>query len=836
MSEQHADIDSIFMAAIEIDSAQERSAFLDLACGPETSLRRRIEKLLSAHFRAAGFLESPAPGLTDDIPDEMAPGATVGPYTLVEQIGEGGMGVVFRAHQRRPVERDVAVKIIKLGMDTKQVIARFDAERQALAVMDHPNIAKVFDAGATQSGRPYFVMELVPGRTITDFCDERSLSIDERLELFVQICRAVQHAHQKGLIHRDIKPSNVLVSLQDGKPFAKVIDFGIAKATEARLTEKTLFTEERQLIGTPQYMSPEQADGSRDIDTRTDIYSLGVLLYELLTGATPFDAKQLRSAAYGEMQRIIREVEPPKPSTRLSQNRETLGSVAAMRRSEPRKLTQSVHGELDWIVMKALEKDRARRYDSAAAFAADIQHHLADEPVSAGPPSRMYRVRKFVRRNRAAVLAASTIALLLVGGIMGTTIGLIEARKQRDEARRQRVEAEHANANTQAVNDFLTDEILGAAHPNVSRGRDVSVKEALDTASAKVASMFTDQPLTEAAVRNTLAVTYHALGRADLGLPHAQAALDLRRKHLGNEHLDTLKSMNHLGLLLRTLGRAQETEVLWREAVNTGRRTFGADDPKTLTWTFNLAHLIEDRGDLAGAEQMYRQVLQSRRKMLGEENDETLAVQNRLGGLLMVHGRFDEADPLLVDALAKRRRTLGDDHLDTLVSLNDLAMLREAQKRFDECEALHRESLEGCRRVLGADHPFTLISLNNMGKLLMQRGRPADAEPFLRDATDRSRRAAGDSNPRTLMFIGNLGTVLARQGKFPEAEALLLEADRGYAAAQGVDPERRTQIAKELVQLYTAWDQAEPGRGYGLKAELWRPRLSDSGAATQNSR
>jgi tetratricopeptide (TPR) repeat protein len=462
----------------------------------------------------------------------------------------------------------------------------------------------------------------------------------------------------------------------------------------------------------------------------------------------------------------------------------------------------------------------------------DISRHLADEPVAAGPPSPMYRFRKFVRRNRAAVLIALLIGLLLIGGITGTTLGLFEARKQRDEALRQRQAAEQANENTHAVNSFLTEELLGAADPRVARGREVSVKEAVDTASAKVGGMFEDQPLTEAAVRNTLAVTYFALGRADLGLPHAQTALDLRRRHLGNDHLDTLESINNLGLLLRTLGRAAETETLWREALSTGRRTLGPDDRRTVTWTFNLAHVVEDRGNITEAEQMYWQVLQYRRAKLGEEHELTLVTENRLGGLLIGQGRLDEAEPLLVAALEKRRRTLGSDHMDTLNSINDLGLLRENQRRFEEGEALYREALEGYRRVLGPDHPFTLVAISNMGGMMLRRDRPAEAEAFLREATDRSRRAAGDQNPRTLMFIANLGTVLARQHKFPEAETLLLESDRGYASAQVTDPSRRHGIAAELAKMYTAWDKAEPGKGYDSRARQWRDRVPATAPAT----
>jgi serine/threonine protein kinase len=434
------DIETVFHAACAIKSDSERRAFVRTACGEDPALIEEVEALLRADREAANFLAEPtrAPQhpTGDRVPDEAA-GALIGRYKLLQRIGEGGFGSVFMAEQQQPVRRKVALKIIKLGMDTRQVIARFEAERQALALMDHPNIAKVLDAGATDAGRPYFVMELVTGEPITDYCDRNNLSIADRLELLIQVCQAVQHAHQKGIIHRDLKASNVLVSTQDGRASAKVIDFGIAKATASHLTEKTLFTELRQLIGTPQYMSPEQAEGSLDIDTRTDVYSLGVLTYELLTGATPFDPKQLRSAAYNEMQRIIREVEPPKPSTRISQTTDTLPSVAAHRGVEPKRLGTMLRGELDWIVMKALEKERNRRYDSANALAADLRRHLSGEGVNAAPPSKLYRFRKFARRNKVAfVAAASAFAalLLLVAGLAAGNRIIAAERNQKAHA------------------------------------------------------------------------------------------------------------------------------------------------------------------------------------------------------------------------------------------------------------------------------------------------------------------------------------------------------------------------------------------------------------------
>ena len=463
MSAAADDVKSVFGRALELSDPAARAAYLAEVCGENAALRAEVDALLAALDRAGGFLkhvpaahdgtgefasEAPATGTFDapsapqptaDYPnkDEQAGTLIAGKYTLVEPIGEGGMGSVWRAKQTEPVKRFVAVKLIKAGMDSRQVLARFEAERQALALMDHPNIAKVLDAGATPDGRPFFVMELVKGVPITEYCDAKKLTPPERLELFVPVCQAIQHAHQKGIIHRDVKPSNVLVALYDDRPVPKVIDFGVAKATGVALTERTIDTGFGGVVGTPQYMSPEQATfNNLDIDTRSDVYALGVLLYELLTGSPPFSKHDLEKRGLLEMLRVVREEEPPRPSTKLS-TADALPTLSANRGTEPKKLTGLLRNELDWIVMKALEKDRARRYETANGFAADVNRYLSGEAVQAHPPSTAYRLKKFVRRNKGRVIAASLVLVALVSGIVGTTLGLFEARRQEEEAKKQ---------------------------------------------------------------------------------------------------------------------------------------------------------------------------------------------------------------------------------------------------------------------------------------------------------------------------------------------------------------------------------------------------------------
>ncbi len=598
------------------------------------------------------------------------PGSLIGRYKLLQQLGEGGFGVVYQAEQTDPVRRIVALKVIKLGMDTRQVIARFEAERQALALMDHPCIAKVLDAGATDGGRPYFVMELVKGIPITDFCDQARLDTAARLDLFRQVCHAVQHAHQKGIIHRDLKPSNVLVALHDGKPVPKIIDFGIAKATDRHLTDKTLFTEFRQMIGTPEYMAPEQAEMSGlDVDTRADIYSLGVLLYELLTGTKPHDLDTLAERGYGEIFRTIREIDPPKPSTRVSTMGEELEAVASKRHTAGRLLGRALRGDLDWIVMKALEKDRSRRYETANALALEIQRHMEDQPVAACPPSPAYRARKYVRRHRIAVAAASAVFTTLVAGVALSLAGYADAAERRGRARasheaaaRDEAAAEEARASEaeqralaeakekEAESDAqraktvvdLVQDMLGSADPHEAKGRNYTVRQLLDDFDRDLGTRLTGDPEVEAAVRTTMGIAYQNLGLHDKAEPHLATALAIRRKELGGDH------------------------------------------PHVTTSLHSLLHVLLAKEDFIGADAVGRELLARAR------SHSALAV---VGTCLLKQARWAEADVILRECLAIREKELPDSWL----RWDALSMLGEAlsgQGRHAEAEPLLIEGYE----------------------------------------------------------------------------------------------------------------------------------------------
>jgi len=803
-------------------------------------------------------------GLADrsgtESPLREGPGSRIGVYKLIQLIGEGGFGFVFMAQQEQPVQRVVALKIIKLGMDTRQVVARFEQERQALAMMDHPNIARVLDAGATDTGRPYFVMEMVKGEPIAGYCDKNNLTIEQRLELFAQVCTAVQHAHTKGIIHRDIKPSNILVSLQDGRPSAKVIDFGIAKATSSKLTERTLFTEHRQLIGTPEYMSPEQAEGSLDIDTRTDVYSLGVLLYELLTGTTPFSGKELRSAAYGEIQRIIREVEPPVPSTRLSRNSETIAGIAAKRRTEPRKLGSTIRGELDWIVMKALEKDRQRRYETANGLGMDIQRYLLGEAVLAAPPSTSYRLRKLVQRNKVAVLAGSAVAASLLAGLVTAAWQASIARGQRDRAVAAEGQTKQRAEELQQVSDFQATMLSQIDATQAGEDLVADIRERFDKALVKMevgteqratraavlagelaevnatdaaAAMidrtillpsikaidekFKGQPSVDATLRHTLAELYQNLGQYGEAERQQVLALETRRRVLGEMHADTMMSINNMASILEQQGRESEAEVLYREAVEKRKKVLGMDHHDTLSSMGNLGNLLRDQRKFDEAEPLLRQSLDGMRRVMGPAHRDTLIAMNTYGFLLIDTGKVKEAEPYWREAYEIGSREFGADDRDVLVWTNNMGGLLGSLGRHGESEPYYRKAMEGTRRVHGLEHPNSIGCVMSYGNVLVSLGRFGDAEAYFREALAVRERTLGKDHRDTLESMWKLGNALRAQVKYAEAEVYLRESLEGKRRTLGMEHPSTLVGVGALARLCV--DQGKVAEGESLYRE-----------------
>jgi eukaryotic-like serine/threonine-protein kinase len=734
------------------------------------------------------------PELTQASQASAPPKETIGPYRLLQLVGEGGMGEVWLAEQTRPVHRQVALKVIKAGMDTAQVVARFEAERQALALMDHPAIARVFDAGATPQGRPYFVMEYVRGESITNYAARQQLSIRQRIDLFIQICEGVQHAHQKGIIHRDLKPSNILVTLQNDRPVPKIIDFGVAKAITHSLTERTLHTEFGALVGTPEYMSPEQAEMSgTDIDTRTDVYALGIVLYELLAGMLPFEAKSLREKGIDEVRRIIREVDPPKPSSKVTTSAEAAGRFAES--ADARRLASQLRGDLDWITMKALEKDRTRRYETVNGIARDLQRYLSGDPVEAYPPSSAYRLRKFVNKHRGWFAASAGFATLLIVAVVVSTLLTFRARRAEQEA------IEERNIST-AVTQFLRDDLLAQASAYQSGVRDLNpldltVRTALDRAASRINGKFANQPLVEASIRHTIGTSHWKLGLFADAETQLTSALDLRRRVLGMSHPDSLDTAANLGDVLTYQGKYPQAESLLADALGNSRAALGERHDITLMIMNNLALAYERAGRYEASVPLYAHVVEVRRQRNGMENAETLASAANLAVVYYRQGKYADAETILSDVLPRQRRLIGEDHPDTIITTNVLAMTFKAQGKLAEAERLLLRSVEASRRVLGEDHPDTLRRMNNLGLVYLAQRRFDEAEVLLKRSFDARSRSLGQEHPDTLITLNGLASLARMRHRYQEAEQLFERLIAARQRALGHDhPDTRASISE----------------------------------------
>jgi serine/threonine protein kinase len=684
---------------------------------------------------------------------------SIGPYVLIRKLGEGGMGQVWLAEQTAPVKRQVALKLIKGGLYDSAVIQRFESERQSLAVMNHPAIAKVFDAGSTADGQPYFVMEYVDGPPITRYCDNKKLKIRQRLELFIKVCEGVQHAHQKAIIHRDLKPSNILVVEVDGKATPRIIDFGVAKAISPQSgLEQTQFTEMGALVGTRGFMSPEQADPSvLDVDTRTDVYSLGVVLYVLLTGMLPFDSDGGKKRPIDEMLRELREEDPPSPSSKINTEKETATAAAVGRGTEAKQLVKLLQGDLDWITMKAVEKDRARRYGTPSELAADIERYLDNRPVMARPASTAYRLKKYAQRHRVGVAAGSGAALLLVAFAITQAVQLRRITRERDRANR--------------ITEFMTG-MFKVSDPSEARGNTITAREVLDKASRDIDTGLTKDPELQARLMYTMGKVYLSLGLDSNAQSLLERALDIQRRVLGSEHLETLESAASVGKVLRYRGRYPEAENLERQTLAIERRLLGPQHPNTLTSISDLANTLFSEGRYPEAEKLQRETLQIRRDVLGPQHADTLSSMHELGITLTKEGHYADAEKLQREVLDVQRRVLGADHPDTLAAINSLGNIMIFEARFADAEELYREEVALRRRVQGPENSDTLVAMGNFANALSAGGHYVEAEKLQRETVDIDTRILGPEHPQTLLAMENLSFTLGNEKRFADAERL----------------------------------------------------------------
>ncbi len=808
----------VFLDALEL-SEQERAGFLFERCGSNQELRHSVERLLAAHAVADSRIGGePVPLLqrlarVTDAPDELNLGDRIGPYRLIRELGQGGFGTVFLAEQEEPVRRSVALKVIKLGMDTRAVIARFEAERQALALMESANIARVYEAGATDRGRPYFAMEYVDGAPITEFCRTEGLALEGRLLLILSVCRAIQHAHQKGIIHRDIKPTNVLVTKVDGEAQPKVIDFGIAKATDRRLTPGSFATRDGHLLGTPLYMSPEQVEGI-DVDTRSDVYALGVLLFELLCGESPFEVE---SQGVEALQRAILEDTPRKPSATVSRSAQGAGS----------KGVEFVPDELDWIVLRCMEKERDRRYPTAAALARDLSSFLEERPIEAAPPSIWYRTRKLVRRHRAASIATVAVLFSLILGILGTSIGLLSARALNEQLDRalqlaeneaeraglaeKRAEAESREALLQAqragaINEFLNKDLLGAAAPSSSfgRGRDVLMREVLDAAAGRIdqesqaGGRFAQLPSVEKSLRATLGETYFRLGffkEAHSHLNRALAIMDASGVAYTRERAD-LELM--LAEVLRRQGNNQEAQALAVKVHEESVKAWGADDRDSLSSLVVQGVAMADRGQLLEGIALLEDVRERSTLALGELDDCSLECNENLAIYYTMAGRKEDAEAIFKLCFANYARKYGAEHSETLVAASNYANFLRTEERFDEAEPVYISTLEQLRKTLGPEHPHTLTIAQGLGRVWTLLGKMDAAEELLRETETLLIEQLGPDSEEALETASAIGHLLQWTGRTKEAEEVYRQAWARSRKKFGPDHLETMVRAKEL--------------------------------------
>jgi serine/threonine protein kinase/Tfp pilus assembly protein PilF len=737
---------------------------------------------------------APASSITEQ------PGTRIGRYKLLRTLGEGGMGIVYLAEQQGSIHRRVALKVIKPGMDSKRVIARFEAERQALALLDHLNIANVYDAGTTEAGRPYFVMEYVKGLPITEYCDHHKLTIEQRLHLFQQVCHAVHHAHQKGIIHRDIKPSNILVSTQDDKAVPKIIDFGVAKAISRPLTERTLLTEDSQLLGTPEYMSPEQADmAGEDIDTRSDIYSLGVLLYVLLTGVLPFDSDTLRTGGIEHIRKVIRETDPKTPSTRLSKLGEQAREVAESRRTEVATLAKRLHRELEWIPLKAMRKERAERYRSASELSDDIENYLKGAPLMAGPLTTRYRLRKFLRQHKALVTGiAAVLAVCVIGTIVSVALALGQAR---------------ARSESQVITNFLTNILASVGEV---KGRDATVADILDAASKGLEGMSKNQPLVEADICWRLSKIYRSLGDYRAAIPYLERSYQLRREQFGEDISPTTYTKNYLAIAYSEVGRYNEAERLFGELIE-------ASNPKnnrTLpSYKCNLACIYIEQGRYKDAEKLLRTTLESDDwdKDFWPESERMAQYGLHLAEIYRKTGRYNEAEQMYLKAL--ENKSVRFPAVCTVRTLNGLGLLLLAQGHYSEAEEQFKKGIElGNHELPGKDNPLTLRNVNSLAVLYTKQKKYEDAERLFDEVLEARKRKLGDDHPDTLESKNDLAMLYKEQGRYEEAEKYLLEAVKGRRLKLGDSHPHTIDSINTLIDLYKAWNKPE-------KADEWRSKL-----------